>query len=134
MQNTPELREILYVSKLAADAPIRVVADIAVKSRSANKSREITGLLVFDGMHFCQQLEGDDTVVSELINRIRADPRHTDDEILHRGPLADRRFRQWSLGYTSVDDVEAVARLEQLQGHAAVEAFMGMLPGLDLEG
>ena len=134
MQNSPELHEILYVSKLAADAPIRVIADIAVWSRSANRSRDITGLLVFDGMHFCQQFEGGNTEVSELMERIRLDPRHTDIHILHRGPLADRRFRQWSLGYTSVDDVEAVARLEQLQGQAAVEAFMGMLPGLDLEG
>lgn len=134
MQNSPELHEILYVSKLAADAPIRVIADIAVWSRNANRSRDITGLLVFDGMHFCQQFEGGSAEVSELIERIRLDPRHTDIQILHWGPLADRRFRQWSLGYTSVDDVEAVARLEQLQGHAAVEAFMGMLPGLDLEG
>ena len=134
MQNSSELHEILYVSKLAADAPIRVIADIAVLSRSANRSRDITGLLVFDGMHFCQQIEGGDTEVSELMERIQVDPRHTDIEILHRGPLTDRRFRQWSLGYTSVDDVEAVARLEQLQGQAAVEAFMGMLPGLDLEG
>jgi len=134
MQKPPELHEILYVSKLAADAPIRVVADIAVQSRSANRNREITGLLVFDGMHFCQQLEGGDTEVSELMERIRVDPRHTDIEILHRGPLVERRFRQWSLGYTSVEDIEVLARLEQLQGQAAVEAFMGMLPGLDLEG
>ena len=134
MEKTSEIHEILYVSKLAADAPIRVVADIAVKSRSANLSRVITGLLVFDGMHFCQQFEGSDIEVAALMDRIRQDPRHTQVEVLHHGPLVERRFRRWSLGYTSVDDVEAFDRLKRLRGQAAVDAFLALLPGLDLEG
>ena len=135
MENTSALLyEILYVSKLAADAPIRVVADIAAKSRIANQSRDITGLLVFDGMHFCQQFEGSDIEVAALMDRIRQDPRHTHVEVLHHGPLAERRFRRWSLGYTTVDDVEVFDRLKQLRGQAAVDAFLALLPGLDLEG
>ena len=134
MQNISELHEILYVSQLAADAPIRVVADIAAQSRVANQSRDITGLLVFDGMHFCQQFEGSGIEVAALMDRIRQDARHTHIQLLHHGPLAERRFRRWSLGYTSVDDVEALERLKQLQGQAAVDAFLALLPGLDLEG
>ena len=135
MENTSALlHEILYVSTLAADAPISVVADIAAKSRIDNQRRDITGLLVFDGMHFCQQFEGSDVEVAALMERIRQDPRHTDVELLHHGPLAERRFRRWSLGYTSVDDLDAFERLKQLRGQAAVVAFLAMLPGLDLEG
>ena len=133
MQNKPGHHEFLYVSKLAADSPIRVVADIAARSRSANQRRGITGLLIFDGMHFCQQFEGSGAEVAALMERIRQDPRHTDVAILHQGPLAERRFRRWSLGYTSVEDVEALARLERLRGQAAVEAFTGMVAGLDLD-
>ena len=135
MENTSALlHEILYVSTLAVDAPIRVVADIAARSRIANQSRDITGLLVFDGMHFCQQFEGSDIEVAALMERIRQDPRHTDVELLHHGPLAARRFRRWSLGYSTVDDVEVFDRLKQLRGQAAVDAFLALLPGLDLEG
>ena len=134
MQTISELHEILYVSQLAADAPIRVVADIAAQSRVANQSRDITGLLVFDGMHFCQQFEGSGIEVAALMDRIRQDPRHTHVDLLHHGPLAERRFRRWSLGYTSVDDLDAFERLKQLRGQAAVEAFLALLPGLDLEG
>ena len=134
MPNKPELHEFIYLSKLAADAPLRVVADIAVKSRSTNQRRDITGLLVFDGMRFCQQFEGDDADVAGLMERIRQDPRHTGVDVLHHGPLAERRFKRWSLGYALVDDVELLARLEQLRGQDAVDAFMGMLPGLDLGG
>lgn len=135
MENTSKLlHEILYVSTLARDAPIRVVADIAACSRTANQSRDITGLLVFDGMHFCQQFEGSDIEVAGLMDSIRRDPRHTDVELLHHGPMAGRRFGRWSLGYTFVDDVEALARLKQLRGQAAIDAFLGILPKLDLEG
>ncbi len=134
MEKILALQEFLYISKLAADAPVRVVADIAVKSRSANQSRDITGLLIFDGLHFCQQFEGSDVEAAALMNRIRADPRHIDVEILHHGPLTERRFKRWSLGYTSVDDIEVLARLERLQGRDAVEAFMGLLTSLDLDG
>ena len=129
-----ELHEIIYISTMAADAPIRVVADIAAKSRIANESRQITGLLVFDGMHFCQQFEGSAQKVAALMERIRKDPRHTDVQVLHHGPLAQRRFRRFSLGYTSVEDVEGLTRLEQLQGQAAVNVFVAMLSGLDVSG
>ena len=134
MQNDPKLHEILYLSRLAEDAPIRVVADIAARSRSANQMRDITGVLVFDGIHFCQQFEGSNFEVAALMERIRQDPRHTDVEVLHQGPLAERRFSRWSLGYTSVDDVDALASLKGLQGQAAIEAFMGMHSSLDLDG
>ncbi len=133
MHTTSGLHEILYVSTIAADAPIRVVADIAVKSRSANQIRQITGLLVFDGMHFCQQIEGSEQEIAALMERIQRDPRHTNIELLHHGPLAERRFRRWSLGYTSVDDVDALERLQQLQGQAAVDAFVAMLSSLDVD-
>lgn len=128
------LQEIIYVSTLAQDAPLRVIADIAVKSRTANQKLDITGLLVFDGMHFCQQLEGSAQEVAAMMAQIAQDPRHTNVAIVHRGPLDQRRFRQFSLGYTSVEDVEALERLQQLQGQAAVDAFVALLPGLDVDG
>ena len=78
MPNISSLHEILYVSQLAADAPLRVVADIAARSRVANQSRDITGLLVFDGMRFCQQFEGSRIEVAALMDafaRTRATPK-----------------------------------------------------------
>ena len=127
------LHEILYVSTIAADAPISVVADIAVRSRSVNQIREITGLLVFDGMHFCQQIEGNEQEIAELMERIQQDPRHNHIRILHDAPLAHRRFGGFSLGYTSVEDVDALERLAQLQGQAAVDALLAMLSSLDVD-
>jgi len=130
----PDLHEIIYVSTLAADAPVRVVADIATKARSHNQRADITGLLVFDGLHFCQQLEGCARELAAVMARIQDDPRHRNLEVLHRGPLDQRRFRRFSLGYTSVEDIELLERLQRLKGQAAVEAFVALLSGLDVDG
>ena len=133
MTHSSSLHELLYCSTLARQAPIRVVADIAGKARSANLQRGITGLLIFDGQHFCQQLEGDEQVLAALMARISDDPRHTDVTVLHQGPLASRRFKRFSLGYTPVEDVEALERLQRLRGESAVEAFVALLESLDVE-
>ena len=131
MPTSSSLYEVLYVSTIAPDAPLSVVADIVRKARPSNQARDITGLLIFDGQRFCQQLEGSQKQVLSLVERIRADPRHTDVHVVHHGLLATRRFRQFDLGYTSQDD-DALARLAQLDGLAAMDAFSALLANVDL--
>ena len=122
--------EILYVSTIAPDAPLSIVSDIAVKARMANTELDITGMLVFDGMRFCEQLEGSQKQVLSLLERIQNDTRHINVEVVHHGPLAERRFSRFSMGYSSLDDDtdDALSRIEKLDGQAAIEAFMGLLP------
>lgn len=131
LNQTIRLYEVIYVSTLAPDAPLSVVAAIARKARPANQEKDISGMLIFDGMRFCQQLEGSQKPVLALLERIRHDARHVNVEILHHGPLAERRFKQFSLGYTSADSDDALAQLERLEGHAAVNAFVALLPAID---
>lgn len=133
MEKTVQLHEVLYVSTLSPDAPVKVVSQIAAKARIANEAAGITGLLVFDGMRFCQQIEGTRKAVLGLIQRIEQDPRHVNVEILHHGPLAERRFRRFSLGYAAMDDVDVLARIEESGPEQAMAHFLEMLPGLDLE-
>ena len=133
MTITTSLHEILYVSTLKTGEPISIVADIAAKARVFNESQNITGLLVFDGMRFCQQLEGERKPVMALLERISQDPRHTNVEVLHHAPLEARRFRRFSLGYTTVDDVDVLEKLEQLDGQAAMDFFVSLISTLDLD-
>ena len=127
------LYEILYVSTLAPEAPLSVVGDIASRARVANAEKGITGLLIFDGMRFCQQLEGGQKQVLALLERIRQDTRHINMQILHHGELALRRFRNFSLGYCMVEDDDVLGRMEQLDGQPALDAFTGLLTQLDLD-
>jgi Sensors of blue-light using FAD len=126
-----QLYEAIYVSTIAPGLPISSVADIAGKSRIANQINEITGLLIFDGMRYCQQLEGAPKQVLKLMEKIRHDPRHVNVEIIHHGELASRRFKSFSLGYTTVEDPEVLERLEKLDGQAAITAFLALLSQVD---
>jgi hypothetical protein len=126
-----QLYEAIYVSTIAPGVAISSVADIAGKSRIANQRHGITGLLIFDGMRYCQQLEGPQKQVLNLMEKIRHDPRHINVEIIHHGELASRRFKSFSLGYTTVEDPEVLERLENLDGQAAVNAFLALLSHVD---
>ncbi len=133
MEKALHLHEVLYVSTLSPDSPVKVVSQIAAKARVANQAAGITGLLVFDGMRFCQQIEGPRKEVLALIERIRQDPRHVNVEILHHAPLDERRFRRFSLGYAATDDAEALARIEDAGPAQALAQFLGLLPMIDLD-
>jgi Sensors of blue-light using FAD len=129
--NSAQLYEAIYVSTIAPGLAISSVADIAGKSRIANQQQGITGLLIFDGMRYCQQLEGPQKQVLKLMEKIRHDQRHVNVEIIHHGELASRRFKSFCLGYTTVADPEVLERLEKLDGQAAVSAFLALLSQVD---
>jgi hypothetical protein len=133
MENALQIHEVLYVSTLAPDSPVKVVSQIAAKARLANQQAGITGLLVFDGMRFCQQIEGPRKAVLALIERIRQDPRHVDVEILHHAPLAQRRFQRFSLGYAAMDDVDVLACIENAGPEQAMALFLALIPSIDLD-
>lgn len=132
MTPSAKIYELIYVSTLDPNAPPTVVADIAHKARRFNDANGITGMLVFDGMRFCQQIEGSQKQVLTLLERIRDDSRHINLEVVHHGPLTQRRFRNFSLAYTTMDDETALADLEQLDAQAAVDAFVKLLGTLDV--
>lgn len=125
--------EALYVSTIAPNAPLSVVGDIARRARIFNAAHNITGLLIFDGMRFCQQLEGPQHEVLALIDRISKDWRHTDVTVFHQGLLADRRFQGFALAFTDVADEEVLSRLKGLSGQAGVTAFVELVATLELE-
>ena len=89
-------------------------------------------MLIFDGLRFCQQIEGSQKQVLALIERISSDTRHSNVTIFHHGPLADRRFKSFSLAFTDVDDIEVLGRLEQLDGQPAVDAFLALVATLGM--
>ena len=117
---------------MAEHAPLRIVAAIAGQSRAANLAAGITGILVFDGMRFCQHLEGSRKQVLALLERIRKDLRHTQVEVVYQGALSERRFRSFSLGYTTLDEGDMLETIENLDGQAAMNVFVSMLSTLDV--
>ena len=133
MKTATKLYEILYVSTMVPEAPLSVVGDIAAHARIANAARDITGVLVFDGVRFCQQIEGKQKDVLALMERLYQDTRHSNVEVFHHGPLAERRFNHFSVAFANVEEVTVLEQLEQLDGQAGVDAFTALIATLNLQ-
>ena len=126
MNTGHSLHEIIYVSRLAPETPINTVVQIAKRSRVSNKPMQITGVLVFDGERFCQYIEGDVKDITQLFERISADTRHTDIQMLHQGAIPERYFSQFSMGYATVPEHDMIGKVADEHGIAARTVFMGM--------
>ena len=85
MTQDQTLYEILYCSTLVQDLSPRTVGAIVSQARGRNAEHGITGLLVLDGLRFCQHLEGPREAVQALMQRIERDPRHVDVRIAYEG-------------------------------------------------
>lgn len=119
--------ESIYVSEFAVDAHPAEIADIVRVARASNAIAGLTGLLMFDGNLFCQQLEGPEEAVRHTIAKISVDHRHTQFQSLHEGPLGTkRRFDAWHVGILAPDGPSPLISLSLLRGTVAMEHLMSV--------
>jgi len=130
----PPFREVLCISLLATDQSTTVVGQIVTLARARNLRDGITGLLVFDGMRFCQHFEGPPLAVQALLARLAADRRHMELRVLYDGELKQRRYQRFEMGLAEVDDREDLADIDALDGYAALEYFIALRSRFDISG
>ena len=70
------LTTIIYRSHLRDDAPIKALEDMVTAANIKNRRSDVTGILLFNGHHFFQLLEGPEEQVKEIYCCICNDPRH----------------------------------------------------------
>lgn len=92
------LVRLMYASRAAAEVDQDMLLAILRKSKTDNPGLGVTGVLCCSGGVFLQVLEGGRSAVNRLYNRIVADPRHRDVELLLYQEIAERRFAGWSMG------------------------------------
>lgn len=103
-----------YVSTATGDMGTRGMVKLMIGARSANTDRAITGLLLHREKSFYQVLEGPEAQVKQTFASIELDPRHTAVDVLFEGPIEEREFPDWQMGFLSLDNVE----IEKLQGYS----------------
>ena len=100
---------LVYISESRMGPPtpatLQAVDDILAVARHRNASVDVTGALLFTEGRFVQVLEGERNKVHEVFERIGADARHADVEILSAQYSDRRRFKEWSMAF--VGDNEA---------------------------
>ncbi|MCY9801691.1 diguanylate phosphodiesterase [Citrobacter braakii] len=70
------LTTIIYRSHLREDAPLKALEDMVTAANIKNRRSDVTGILLFNGHHFFQLLEGPEEQVKEICRCICNDPRH----------------------------------------------------------
>lgn len=90
------LIHLIYFSRsaLVGDAAMKVhqLGEIGRQAQKKNEFAVITSFLIMEQNFFMQVLEGERTSVQETYNRITADPRHRDAQIVEWREIPRRQF------------------------------------------
>jgi len=86
------LSTIIYRSHMTEHVSLETLNALARKANKTNKSSSVTGILLFNGTHFFQLLEGPEAAVKSVYSRICQDPRHHNLVELLRDYAPARRF------------------------------------------
>ena len=98
-----KLTSVTYTSLARLDLQASDLEAIHRTAREQNALDGITGLLVFNGTHFLQIIEGAEDAIEDLVERLRKDPRHNGFEIRDRRQVDARSFPDWSMELVRVN-------------------------------
>jgi hypothetical protein len=127
---------LIYSSEAASGLDTAELEQMLVESRFRNRTRGITGVLVFVEGAFLQILEGEKDDVLDLMEKIARDPRHQGVKVFYEQEVDERAFPSWSMAYLSRSAAD-VAKWAELDGAttigevlASLESNPGRLPGM----
>jgi len=103
------MRRLVYVSHAVSPFEWVELVGLLARSRAANESCGVTGVLFHVNGVFLQFLEGEHEAVASTMKRIRADPRHDgiltlSDSEVSLGPL----LPDWKMGFYHLPATEPV--------------------------
>jgi hypothetical protein len=107
------MKNIVYVSTSVKLMHENQLLDILHNSRLHNAALNISGVLLYSDGTFIQVLEGKDTVIDALYTRIKADQRHKNIITLIDGPITEKSFGQWLMGFAVTES----KKTEKLLGY-----------------
>ena len=98
-----QLTSVTYTSLARLDPNSPDLDDIHRMARNRNALEGITGLLVFNGTHFLQVIEGSEKAIDSLVQRLRGDARHSGFEIRDNRKIEKRSFPDWQMELVRVN-------------------------------
>ena len=109
-----QLKTLTYTSRARLDLTSQDLIDIHEAARHFNALDGITGLLIFNGVHFLQIVEGAEGAIDSLLARLGLDDRHSAIEVRDERLIDERSFPDWSmeLCQVSTDGFEARGTVE----------------------
>ncbi|SHI86673.1 Sensors of blue-light using FAD [Hymenobacter daecheongensis DSM 21074] len=100
---TPTLFHLVYQSTATTPFTDQELEALLIQSRAWNTAHNLTGVLLYSHGDIMQVLEGSQEEVHYIFKRIARDFRHARLMKLSDGPIEQRNFSQWSMGFKAVD-------------------------------
>ncbi|MDQ2770213.1 MAG: BLUF domain-containing protein [Bacteroidota bacterium] len=107
------LHHLVYQSVATTFLDEPELKQVLTQSRAWNSTHGLTGVLLFSAGNIMQVLEGSPEEVQYIFDRIARDARHANLVKLADGPIAQRQFDQWAMGFKAVQP----GAYAQLQGY-----------------
>lgn len=98
------LHELVYVSLADHHLSSAELTALHQQAVALNSEQGITGLLIYREREFLQLIEGERDAVLDLFGRIERDPRHQQVDRIWDGPITERSFGQWAMGFAEPSD------------------------------
>jgi hypothetical protein len=95
------LERLVYRSQATHKLGSLHLFNLLSQCRERNKRLGITGHLLYTEEIFVQCIEGHKDSLDALWESLQRDERHHQIELLSRGPVADRRFKDWTMAFSS---------------------------------
>ena len=105
-----KLKSLTYTSLARLDLNGDDLHAIHRSALNLNALDGITGLLVFNGTHFLQIVEGAEPAIDDLMGRLQRDPRHSAIEVRDEREVEARSFPDWSMELVRVSGSYLEAR------------------------
>jgi hypothetical protein len=96
------MHKIIYYSTAVKKMSDGELNDLLTKSRIFNKSKNITGILLYLDGDFVQVIEGEQKDIHELFEKIKVDTRHKNILTMLDAPILEKQFSNWSMGFSNL--------------------------------
>jgi hypothetical protein len=118
-----DIHRLVYYSRNRHASSLETMAvtikQILAASRRNNAKVNVTGALMFNAGCFAQVLEGPRATVEHTFERIQQDERHGEVSVLSFGPVAERAFDRWSMGFVgeTANDAHSYGTIGEESGY-----------------
>ncbi|WP_404309580.1 BLUF domain-containing protein [Neorhodopirellula lusitana] len=112
--------ELVYCSAATRGMTALDLQNLLEVSRRNNALLDVTGILIYSERtrEFIQLLEGEKDCVEQLLLTITADERHTSVDVMYRGGITDRSFKNWSMAFRQFEELDP----ELMEGYTTFNA------------
>ncbi|MBB5048688.1 hypothetical protein HNR60_003456 [Rhodopseudomonas rhenobacensis] len=112
--------QIAYISTATEPLSTEQLIALLQQSFKNNTAAGITGMMLYGNATFLQALEGEESVVDALYDKISKDPRHGSIVFLHRKTIARRQYADWTMAFKRVSG-QALQGIEGLREFAEAD-------------